>query len=55
MRGDRINTAKNALKLFLKSLPPGSIFQVTSFGSAYSHLFNYAMDYNDANLNTALN
>ena len=40
MNGDRIKNAKEALFLFLKSLPAGCYFNVISFGSSYSSLFN---------------
>lgn len=39
MRGDRIQSAKATLLLFLKSLPTGCLFNVISFGSSYSLLF----------------
>lgn len=35
MAGGRINKALEALKLFIKSLPPKSLFNVISFGSRY--------------------
>ena len=34
-----IKTAKEALKLFLHSLPVGSLFNVVSFGSNFEFLF----------------
>jgi secreted protein with Ig-like and vWFA domain len=39
MDGVRIRQAKVALLIFLKSLPPGSYFNVVSFGSGYTQLF----------------
>jgi hypothetical protein len=35
-----IKTAKEALKLFLHSLPDGSFFNVVSFGTNFEYLFN---------------
>ncbi|XP_052777471.1 von Willebrand factor A domain-containing protein 5A-like [Mya arenaria] len=40
MRGNRIKNTKEALLLFLKSLPAGCYFNVVSFGSNYNCLFN---------------
>ena len=38
--GDKlIKTAKEALKLFLHSLPEGSLFNVVSFGREFEFLF----------------
>ena len=39
MRGTRIQKAKEALKLFLQSLPSDSYFNVVSFGSQSSKMF----------------
>ncbi len=47
MGGDRIKQAKLALITFLKSLPPGSYFNVVSFGSGFEQLFNYSKPYED--------
>lgn len=41
MSGDNIETTKEALKLFLKSLPADSMFEVISFGSGFSLLSNH--------------
>ena len=39
-QGDKaIKTAKEALKLFLHSLPDGSFFNVVSFGTNFEYLF----------------
>ncbi len=47
MEGARIAQAKLALLIFLKSLPPGSYFNVVSFGSGYSQLFEQSQPYED--------
>ena len=39
MRGDFINTARETLILFLKSLPEGCNFNIIGFGSRYEKLF----------------
>jgi hypothetical protein len=39
MGGEPIKKAKEALTLFLKSLPIDTYFQVVSFGSNFSNLF----------------
>ena len=38
MSGWRIETSKEALKLFMQSLPEGSEFQIVSFGTQYEFL-----------------
>ena len=40
MNGERIVNAKEALFLFLKSLPADCYFNVISFGNSYSALFS---------------
>ena len=42
MSGTYINTAKEALKLFIKSLPFNSKFNVISFGSRHEFLYKEA-------------
>jgi len=37
--GDRIEAAKAALLVFLKSLPPGCYFNIVGFGSSFALLF----------------
>mmetsp|Transcript_13181 Transcript_13181/g.9244 ORF Transcript_13181/g.9244 Transcript_13181/m.9244 type:complete len:244 (+) Transcript_13181:465-1196(+) len=54
MAGSRMNTTKEALKLFLKSLPPNCAFQITSFGTSYKHMKDQIMDYNEKTLEYAL-
>ena len=57
MRHSRIQTAKEALKLFLKSLPLCSKFAIISFGTRFEYLqINYKqiIEYNDKNANKAI-
>ncbi|WAQ96449.1 VMA5A-like protein [Mya arenaria] len=54
MNGSRIKNAKEALLLFLKSLPAGCYFNVVSFGSNYKCLFNKSKEYCEKTLNEAL-
>ena len=53
MLGTRVERAKKALLLFLKSLPQDSYFQIYSFGSSYSTLFTNSKRYEDASLKVA--
>lgn len=53
--GDKaIVMAKEAVKIFLHSLPPGSKFNICSFGSHHSYLFDGSQDYNEKNMLIAL-
>lgn len=54
MSGSRISMAVEAAQLFLKSLPVNSLFNVVSFGSNFSSMFNHSVEYNTQTLNTAL-
>lgn len=54
MNGSPITLAVQALKLFLHSLSLGSRFNVYSFGSRYSKLFDSSVEYNEANLEQAI-
>jgi hypothetical protein len=48
MWGGRIATTVEALKLFLQSLPPGSMFEIISYGSQYKTFGkNEGVEYND--------
>ena len=54
MMGTRIDTAKEALVFFLKSLPEDSYFNIVSFGSDFSSLFPVSQRYEDSTLDSAL-
>ena len=54
---NRINITKNALKLFLRSLPVNSHFSVVSFGSQHEWMTvqgAQTIAYNDENVKEAL-
>ncbi|XP_052099163.1 von Willebrand factor A domain-containing protein 5A-like isoform X2 [Mytilus californianus] len=50
----RIKKAKETLLLLLKSLPVGCLFNVVSFGSNFSTLFEQSEEYNEKTLKQAL-
>lgn len=57
MKGERIHTAKEALKLFMQSLPIGSKFGILSFGSHFEFMEiggEKIIDYNDATAKQAI-
>jgi hypothetical protein len=54
MSGKRIAHAKQAVILFLKSLPAQSYFNIISFGSEISKMFPYSVAYTDDSINTAI-
>ena len=55
MNGRSIARAKEALKMLLNQLPPDNTkFNIISFGSRYTRLWDRAREYNDDNLATAL-
>ena len=53
---DRIGIAKNALELFMRSLPEGCTFSIISFGSNHNPLFhqNFYQTYNDETRDSAI-
>jgi uncharacterized protein with von Willebrand factor type A (vWA) domain len=54
MTGSYIENTKQALKLFLQSLPQGSSFQIISFGDEFKwHQTKELIIYNDKNLKIA--
>jgi uncharacterized protein with von Willebrand factor type A (vWA) domain len=54
MYGPRITLAKQALSLFIKSLPINCKFNVISFGSDYKFMYEMSIDYTTKNANDAL-
>ena len=56
MSGSNIHTTKEALKLFLKSLPMGSMFEIVSFGDAFVQMSTdkKGFKYDDNSLDAAL-
>ena len=54
MGGVFIESAKETLVLFLKSIPPGCYFNIVGFGSSYEHLFPNSVPYNQNNLDKAM-
>ncbi|OAG11750.1 uncharacterized protein CC84DRAFT_1079020 [Paraphaeosphaeria sporulosa] len=54
MEGTRIALAKQALQIFLKSLPVGAMFNICSFGSGYSFLWPRSVAYSQKTLDEAV-
>lgn len=54
MWGRTIETAKEALILFLRSIPPGSSFNIISFGSDFSKMYSSAVEYTQENLENSI-
>lgn len=54
MRGESINNAKETLQLILRSLPLGSRFQIISFGTKFSKMFEQvSVEYSDETIQMA--
>ena len=54
MIGRSIKITKEALKIFIQSLPPGSYFQLIAFGSNFIKLDEVPKEYNKGNINKCL-
>ena len=55
MGGARITKAKEALVLFIKSLPQDSYFNIVSFGSGSKKLFEQSRKYTNKGIEYAVN
>ncbi|KAM6479985.1 VIT-domain-containing protein [Trichoderma sp. SZMC 28011] len=53
--GQKIPNVIEALKIFLKSMPVGTKFNICSFGSHYEFLWERSMTYEEGTLETAIN
>ncbi|KAL4509942.1 hypothetical protein ABPG72_010135 [Tetrahymena utriculariae] len=54
MSGSNIETAKQSLIFFLKSLPEGSIYNIVSFGTDYRIMYPQSVQFNDQNLQDSI-
>lgn len=54
MQGTKMALVRQALQIFLKSLPVGAMFNICSFGSTYSFLWPRSVAYNQQTLNEAV-
>ena len=55
MNGTKMDNAKEALKLFVSSLPKDSYFNIISFGNSYMGLYQSPVKYSDKNIKITLN
>ena len=55
MNGKSIELVKQALLLFIKSLPTGSYFQFIGFGTDYKKYNEIPVEYNEENVNNIIN
>lgn len=54
MSGNRINMAIEALKLFIKSMPIDSYFNIISFGSSYRKMFDISERFDENKVEKAI-
>jgi hypothetical protein len=54
MNGQSIRVAKDALTIFLQSLPENSKFNIVSFGDHYDSMFEESQSYSDEILETTI-
>lgn len=50
---DKIDALKKAMEFFLAALPPGSSFNICSFGTYFTRLWSHSQPYNAANCQAA--
>eukprot|EP01137_Pigoraptor_chileana_P008384 Opistho-2@55134 len=50
MQGSQITQAANALRIFMRSLPPDSYFNVVGFGSSHQFLFKESVKYDNKSM-----
>ncbi|KAH3764516.1 Vault protein inter-alpha-trypsin domain [Pelomyxa schiedti] len=53
MAGSRINQVKNAMQLFLRSIPSTCLFNIIGFGSRFEKLFPQSTQYSEDSFSTA--
>lgn len=54
MAGSRINSVKDTLQVFLRSIPEGTLFNIIGFGTNTELLFQQSAEYNGAGRSTFL-
>lgn len=54
MKGTRVEYAKKALTLFVKSLPQDSIYNIYTFGSKYEKFFKEPVKISEDNVRTTI-
>lgn len=54
MAGSRMNSVKETLQIFLRSIPEGTLFNIVGFGSNTKSLFPASKEYNDSSLAIAV-
>jgi len=52
---DKISSLKSAMKIFLKSIPVGTMFNICSFGSDHTLLWPRAVEYSEETLQASVN
>eukprot|EP01113_Clastostelium_recurvatum_P036400 TRINITY_DN517_c0_g1_i6.p1 TRINITY_DN517_c0_g1~~TRINITY_DN517_c0_g1_i6.p1 ORF type:complete len:798 (-),score=137.04 TRINITY_DN517_c0_g1_i6:236-2629(-) len=53
MSGSKMSAVRDTLRLFLRSIPPGTLFNIVSFGTSFSSLFPSSVKYDQGSLATA--